>query len=231
MPKMDAITQDSMQKSHRRVGRPKRGEFHGREILLDKALHAFALKGYDGVSMRSLAKDAQVNLALASYHFGSKHELWIASVEHMQKLMQPRMEKLAAIVTSDEDYVLRLRRHSWNLLLMLAELPNYSMLLAQEGMRPSERQELVYQSLVLPLMKPTMALTREGMDKGVIPNQSAQILYFTALAAMSHFFSSPDVIHPTLPEPNDRDTFLKLVFKTHMLSLTGNQAWTAVPEE
>ena len=38
----------------------------------------FADRGFDGVSVRDIVQDAQVNLAAVSYHFGSKSELLLA---------------------------------------------------------------------------------------------------------------------------------------------------------
>ena len=41
----------------------------------------FAAHGYDGVSMRAIAADAEVDVALVSYYFGSKNGLFVASLQ------------------------------------------------------------------------------------------------------------------------------------------------------
>lgn len=51
-----------------------------RENLLNAAERLFARHGYDGVGMRVLAAEAQVNLGAATYHFGSKENLYIETV-------------------------------------------------------------------------------------------------------------------------------------------------------
>src|SRR5436190_23540529 len=38
----------------------------------------FAERGFDGVSVRAIVAEAEVNLAAVSYHFGSKSELLLA---------------------------------------------------------------------------------------------------------------------------------------------------------
>jgi len=53
--------------------RPKR-----KDRILDVAEALFAKHGFDGVSMRMVADGASVDLALASYHFGSKRGLFDA---------------------------------------------------------------------------------------------------------------------------------------------------------
>ncbi len=47
--------------------------------LLDAAERLFGEQGFEGVSMRTLADEAQVNLGAATYHFGSKEKLYLAA--------------------------------------------------------------------------------------------------------------------------------------------------------
>lgn len=51
------------------------------ERILDAAEALFAEKGYDGVTLRQIARRAEVDVALASYHFGRKRELFQAVFE------------------------------------------------------------------------------------------------------------------------------------------------------
>lgn len=48
------------------------------ERILDAAEQLFALHGYDGVTMRKIASVAQVDVALANYHFGRKIDVFNA---------------------------------------------------------------------------------------------------------------------------------------------------------
>lgn len=58
-----------------------------KEALLIAAEKLFTEKGYDAVSTRELADEAQVNLGAIQYHFGSKEQLF---VETIRRLMQAR---------------------------------------------------------------------------------------------------------------------------------------------
>lgn len=49
--------------------------------ILDAAERLFAESGYDGVSLRQITKEAEVELALANYHFGPKSALFVAVVQ------------------------------------------------------------------------------------------------------------------------------------------------------
>jgi len=51
------------------------------ERILDAAEELFALHGYDGVTLRQIARRAGVDVALANYHFGKKMALFQAVFE------------------------------------------------------------------------------------------------------------------------------------------------------
>jgi len=54
----------------------KEMEFNDKQIqILESAERLFADKGFDGTSVREIAKDSNVNLAMISYYFGSKEKL------------------------------------------------------------------------------------------------------------------------------------------------------------
>jgi AcrR family transcriptional regulator len=44
-------------------------------IILEVAETLFAEKGFDGTSIRTIAKEAKINIAMVSYYFGSKEKL------------------------------------------------------------------------------------------------------------------------------------------------------------
>lgn len=47
-----------------------------KEKMLDAAVRLFQTQGYDGTSVRDIATEANVNVALISYHFGGKQGLY-----------------------------------------------------------------------------------------------------------------------------------------------------------
>ena len=51
-----------------------------RDALLDAAESLFAAHGYNGVGIREIVERAGVNISAIKYHFGSKHELYLAAV-------------------------------------------------------------------------------------------------------------------------------------------------------
>ncbi|WP_315818732.1 TetR family transcriptional regulator [Paraflavitalea speifideaquila] len=53
-----------------------------REHILLVAEELFAVKGFDGTSVRDIANQAAVNLAMISYYFGSKENLLKELIEY-----------------------------------------------------------------------------------------------------------------------------------------------------
>ncbi len=62
------------------AGRPKDDARQGRKALETSAMLRFARQGYEATPLREIAADAGVDVALISYHFGSKLGLWKAIV-------------------------------------------------------------------------------------------------------------------------------------------------------
>jgi AcrR family transcriptional regulator len=68
-----------------------------RERILDAAEALFAEHGYDGVTLRQIARRADVDVALASYHFGKKLDLFEAVfTRRAQTLNEARLDALRA---------------------------------------------------------------------------------------------------------------------------------------
>lgn len=70
-------------------------EFNDKQIeILQVAEKLFAEKGFDGTSVREIAKLANINIAMISYYFGSKEKLLESIVLHRIGNMGLRLENL-----------------------------------------------------------------------------------------------------------------------------------------
>ena len=63
-----------------RAGRPKGGRTDAKERLLAEARRQFTEHGYQRTTLRGVAGACGVDVALISYHFGSKRKLFAAAV-------------------------------------------------------------------------------------------------------------------------------------------------------
>ena len=68
-----------------------------RMAILLAAEKLFALRGYHAVSIRQIADEAGVPLALVGYYFGTKQELFVAIFEHWNRTIEARLAALRAV--------------------------------------------------------------------------------------------------------------------------------------
>jgi AcrR family transcriptional regulator len=79
----------------RRVPRRRRDAAATRGALLAAGTELFAERGYDGVPVWAIARQAGVNKAMVSYHFGGKRNLYRAIVGAAFAEIVSRVERLA----------------------------------------------------------------------------------------------------------------------------------------
>ncbi len=70
----------------------KKGE--KRERILDVAEELFSLHGFDGVTMRQVSGGAEVDVALANYHFGKKLDLFHAVFNRRAALLNETRQQV-----------------------------------------------------------------------------------------------------------------------------------------
>ena len=70
------------------------GSMNRKEQILEKAELLFAEHGFEGTSIRALAKEAEVNIAMVSYYFGSKEKLFEALVEYRAAYLWGKLKAL-----------------------------------------------------------------------------------------------------------------------------------------
>ncbi|MBB5210542.1 TetR/AcrR family transcriptional regulator [Microbulbifer hydrolyticus] len=73
-----------------------------RELILDAAEELFALHGFDGVTLRQIANQAGVDVALTSYYFGPKLELFDAVLQRRGEILN--RARLDALRAAEEEF-------------------------------------------------------------------------------------------------------------------------------
>lgn len=59
-----------------------------RETIIESAIKLFSDKGFEGTSVRQIAADAGVNVAMINYYFESKEKLFESVVEHRTSFLK-----------------------------------------------------------------------------------------------------------------------------------------------
>ena len=71
--------------------------------ILQAAERLFATRGFHGVSIRDIADEAGVPLALVGYYYGPKHELFHAIFAHWNQTIEERLQALDAASSDPRD--------------------------------------------------------------------------------------------------------------------------------
>jgi len=163
-------------------GRRHSGVISGREALLSAALSCFARHGFEATSLRTLATQAGVDMALVARLFGSKADLWIAVVDHLaahQAAGLPRLAELALLAETDPAEALRgFIRFLAHVSFEAHEIPAFIM---QESGHPNERLDILVERLLEPFRTactPILAAAiRAGVVKAVHPELFARMMF------------------------------------------------------
>ncbi len=135
-----------------RARRQQQRAVETRNALLDTAIEAFSISGYDGISVRQLEEQAGVKRGLVAYHYSDKEQLWRAAVDRLFQALAadllPRVESLADVAPLEaaRGFVRNFVRYS-------AAHPELNRLMMQESVSASWRVDYIVDRHIAPLMK------------------------------------------------------------------------------
>jgi AcrR family transcriptional regulator len=171
-----------------------------RDALIAAAVASFGESGYDGVSIRDVERRAGVNRGLVAHHFGSKDDLWYATVDWL-------MREFAAELERYDDFIRLVSESERPRILMKVYIhfvqkhPEYFRLLLLEGDKTSERSRLLVERYVRPLEQFWQRTT--GVDPD-LPAERNAIRHFILFGAGSVIFAVPEYCKQMFGlDPND----------------------------
>lgn len=80
-----------------------------KELLLDAAKKLFAQKGYERTTVREIAKRADVNLSLVSYHFEGKEGLYKSVIAQFGKQRLEACSRMLDDPKTKDEFIFRLK--------------------------------------------------------------------------------------------------------------------------
>lgn len=174
-----------------------------REKLVEAATVLFAWKGFAGVSIRELAKAANVNSALISYYFGGKEGLYGAVLDmHLSHLLSVIEEASHSATDPEERISLFVKAIS----SMHKERPYLLRLVQGELINPTvcfEKVLVVFFKKIMTFLPATLA---EGKEREKFAEDIDPIYGSIALVSMINFYY---IIRPLaeriLPQDINRD--------------------------
>ena len=134
---------------------------------------SFAELGYEGASLRMIAEDAGVSFQLITYYFGSKEELWVATVDYLFERYLETGKGLGFTPTGNLHE--QFHNHLRLLLTDMLQRPQLRKIWVQEYLARSERYTKViepkikhsHESALVPLLRGSRpARDRQAIQRG-----------------------------------------------------------------
>lgn len=148
-----------------------------RKSILQTALQEFAERGYDGTSIREIAKKAETTHSMITYHFGGKEELWREAVRHMFA----RLDEGVDVTDEVRNMPIR-RRFAWitrEYVRHCARHPEHARITIAETIRGGERLEWMVDQFVRDDHSRILPMFRELMDEGLVPQMPLPSLLYS----------------------------------------------------
>ncbi|CAG7628835.1 HTH-type transcriptional repressor NicS [Paenibacillus solanacearum] len=174
-----------------------KNDIQGKDVklkILNAAKTLFAQKGYEGTTVRQICDEAGVALALVSYHFGGKENVFYALFETYAPSFLQKAYDLADPVADLQSLIREFAR------FRLAE-PELINLLQQEVMMQSPRLEKV-QHIVYALWLQLRAILEAGKRQGRFEYESLRHTVHFVVGTLIFTRNSP-FLDPVLQSKED----------------------------
>jgi TetR/AcrR family transcriptional regulator len=168
----------------RRAGRPANPtDVPAEAEILERGLAAFAELGYEGASVRELARRLGVSHNFINDRYGSKGQFWRAVVDGALTAQVARLG--AALNVPGEDALERLRNlvhafHQAN----IAE-PDLARILQYESIRGGERLDYVFKHYLVPVRDAVAPLVKQLVEQGRVRAIPMDVMVFAVVSMNS----------------------------------------------
>jgi TetR/AcrR family transcriptional regulator len=162
----------------RRRGRPAADDAPlATEALLDAALDAFAERGYEGTSVRELARHLGVSHNLIPQRVGSKEQLWYAAVDHGFAALGTDLAAAAEAGTGLDD-VAQLRALVTVFVAANARRPALLRIINQEAVADGPRLDHLFRHYIEPVRGYGAEVLARLEAQGRVRSGSVGLVYF-----------------------------------------------------
>ncbi|MCM3164801.1 TetR/AcrR family transcriptional regulator [Metabacillus litoralis] len=181
----------------------------GKEKILETALTEFADKGYEGARVDRIAIEAGVNKALIYYHFKSKEELYVSTINYLFKKAAPTELKIPSSLTVREKMLLVIRHFT----TFIHYNPTFVKIMDQAVNKGNSLFDNLYeQNLYFQMV---IALYFEGVTKGEIRIIDEPVDYLISLLGSCYFFySHRNALYKFYSSHLDEKEFLEMRIRT-----------------
>jgi len=158
------------------------------EKILVAALGVFAERGYDGATVGRIAKRAGVGQPLVEYHFPTKEDLWVSTVEMaLDKFMAGLLPHLEALEGLDP--ATRLSLIFQNYTRFSSGIPELLQVMIDMNKRAGPALDRVIEGRLRPTFERLCQLIEAAQRAGAMPAGDPGLIYYSLVAVGVTLFS------------------------------------------
>jgi TetR/AcrR family transcriptional regulator len=197
----------------RRRGRPAGSALTGFDSLLRGARQMFAMQGYEGTSVREIARLASVDPALMSHHFGSKEGLWTAVVEQLSQQLGPLIEATQQLQTARMSPRERIKQALILFIDFVFEDRYIGMFFSTATTEQGERLNVLIEGLMRPYRNAFVPLLVDAMEAGKLKPHDPDVMHYMMVTAISNAVSYSHVLSKFSTLPDEPEAFRQSVLE------------------
>lgn len=157
-----------------------------RSQILVEAERLFAERGVEAVSMRDIAKSAGVSVALLTYHFATKENLYHAVFDRHREVLEQRLARLNEIDLEDPEALEQVIAAFVEPQMQLRESAqglDFARLVAREAADPSSEARGIIEEFYDPMAQEFITAMQSALPE--VPAERIRWGYLFAVGAMS----------------------------------------------
>ena len=173
-----------------------------RDRIMRAAFECFSALGYDNTSTRAIAERAGASHTKVHYHFGSKEDLWMATLDKaIGEYIDKIEEDLGTIAQSSPGEALRVFIRDF--VRFSAEFPGVHRIMSMESTQGTHRLEWLIERYLRKHFNTVCNLIRLGQIEGTVRNGDPARLYYHIISAGA----APFTLSGEYMELTGRDVF------------------------
>ncbi len=181
------------------------------ERLLWTAFDAFAAHGYQGASMRQIAKEAGTTIQRFVYHVSSKEDLWKLVLKRVVSRWELHRKAMIESV-GDAPAAVRLRHLIIDMVTFLADMPGVHRIMTFEAAQPSERLTWLCDNFLVAQVREAVEMIEEAQRDGTVRRVDPARLRYAILSICAVPFTIAAEFQATTGhDPFDRDEIAKTI--------------------
>lgn len=190
----------------RNRGRPRKTDLSLSSAILTAAVQRFAHAGFAETSLRDIAGDARVDVALIAYQFGAKLPLWEKVIETVGGAL---LDHLAGIEAANaaRSAADRLNLALGGLLDFLVADPVVPQFILRDLSHDADREAWIREKITLPLFENLRALADAAAQGGVAPASHRAFAIANFIYAAAGAVARRNQLASVIPELEHDDAF------------------------